>query len=302
MRAAQLRRTRRVSVFPGHAQAVGTAVVQRAPEPEPESASPLQLPEAAYVGQWLAALVERDGPETIAHALLGAVRGEQLLKMMKILCDQRYGPEPSDEDGVRLICSVCVLAELYVTRLCCVHLLCAQGMWEGQTPTPDPGGFDIQPPAPDAGNFQLAVAFTRNGVPAQPALVYKKCWSCEPGPFRRSVDSVAAAVCESMALLHSLAADLDFKVRSVEDDEAEGEGLDADLRRAARYYMYRKWVAMKCDNIPLGKGVRIRIPLCVVECIRDHFREPGCYCVLGGPLYNCRDHGYKGHREAPDQP
>jgi hypothetical protein len=74
---------------------------------------------------------------------------------------------------------------------------------------------------------------------------------------------------------------------------------DISIRRAARYYMYRKWVAIKFDNIPLGKGNRVRIPPCVVEAIRDSFREPGCKCALGGPLYACKKHGYTGHREAP---
>ena len=57
--------------------------------------------------------------------------------------------------------------------------------------------------------------------------------------------------------------------------------------------MYRKWVYAAYGA--LGKGNRIRIPRCVVEYIRNRFREPGCECALGGPLYACRD--YTGHRE-----
>lgn len=68
-------------------------------------------------------------------------------------------------------------------------------------------------------------------------------------------------------------------------------------RRAARYYMYRRWVYEK--HFYLGKGNRVVIPRCVVEFIRARYREPNCNCLLGGPLYACTAHGYTGHREAP---
>ena len=71
-------------------------------------------------------------------------------------------------------------------------------------------------------------------------------------------------------------------------------------RRAARYYLYRKWVFAVHGR--LGKGVRVRIPPCVVELIRARYREPGCRCPMnggrGGGLYECTVHGYTGHREA----
>ena len=70
-----------------------------------------------------------------------------------------------------------------------------------------------------------------------------------------------------------------------------------NIRRAARYFLYRKWVY--ATHGPLGKGNRIRLPPCVVEYIRDRFREPGCDCALGGPLFRCTSHGYVGHRAAP---
>jgi hypothetical protein len=56
-----------------------------------------------------------------------------------------------------------------------------------------------------------------------------------------------------------------------------------NVRRAARYFMYRKWVYHA--HGPMGKGNRVRLPPCVVELIRDRFREPGCDCPMGGPLY-----------------
>ena len=61
--------------------------------------------------------------------------------------------------------------------------------------------------------------------------------------------------------------------------------------------MYRLWVYTTFGY--LGKGNRVRIPPCVVEGIRCRFREPGCNCALGGPLFQCTAHGYTGHREAP---
>ena len=76
-----------------------------------------------------------------------------------------------------------------------------------------------------------------------------------------------------------------------------------NVRRAARYFMYRKWVYHA--HGPMSKGNRVRLPPCVVELIRDRFREPGCDCPMGGPLYgivggDCGGgHGYKGHRAAP---
>lgn len=62
--------------------------------------------------------------------------------------------------------------------------------------------------------------------------------------------------------------------------------------------MYRKWVYER--HGPLGKRHRVRIPRCVVEAIRSRFREPGCECAMGGPLYVCKR--YCGHQEAPQPP
>ena len=74
----------------------------------------------------------------------------------------------------------------------------------------------------------------------------------------------------------------------------------AKRRRAARYYLYRKYVFERWGR--LGKGKRVRIAPCVVEYIRNRFREPacetGCKCAVGGALFRCPL--YTGHREAPD--
>ena len=82
--------------------------------------------------------------------------------------------------------------------------------------------------------------------------------------------------------------------RHVTADE-ETNGTNAAVRKVARHFLYRKWVGAKWGH--LGWGKRIRIPPCVVEAIRDRFREPGCNCLMGGPLFCCVAHGYTGHRE-----
>ena len=118
----------------------------------------------------------------------------------------------------------------------------------------------------------------------------KRCWHCEPYMGRHE------AVCTAKQTLGTLEVDFEEQAQLVEDEEQLGDP-HGDARRAARYFLYRKWVHAAFRG-PLGKGKRVRIPRCVVEHIRSRFREPGCECALGGPLYNCRD--YTGHRSVPD--
>lgn len=120
--------------------------------------------------------------------------------------------------------------------------------------------------------------------------IYQRCWHCQPG-----FDNTAPQ-CEAVAVLSLLKADMDEAARRVKDEEAES-GVSAACRKAARYYMYRQWVGEKWGK--LGRGNRIRIPPCVVEYIRNCFREPGCECPMGGALFACVTHGYTGHRDAP---
>ena len=109
-RAAGLRRANCISVFPGHAaaaaasqradaseQAAAGAIVQRGETP----ADPIELPEPAETERWLAELLDRDGVELVAQALLNVAKGEQLVKLIEILCNRRWGPEPRDKHGVR---------------------------------------------------------------------------------------------------------------------------------------------------------------------------------------------------------
>ncbi len=160
------------------------------------------------------------------------------------------------------------------------------------------------------------------GPAGQPSIFkFSKCWLCEPA-FGESDE-----VCEAIRALGSLEADVeeyDAEVQNAEEARPPPRtpvptsaavtltpsapwqtGDDARFaRRAARYHLYRKWVHLVHNR--LGKRVRVRIPPCVVEFIRDRYREPGCTCSVGGPLYgtvggggDCVGrHGYTGHREA----
>ena len=126
------------------------------------------------------------------------------------------------------------------------------------------------------------------GAGTRTTFIYQQCWYHEP-EFGREDEQ-----CAAVAALEHVKADLEEVARRVEAEETEG-GVSAPARKNARYFMYRAWVAEKWGK--LGRGNRIRIPPCVVEYIRDCFREPGCLCPMGGPLYTCKD--YTGHRDAP---
>jgi len=127
--------------------------------------------------------------------------------------------------------------------------------------------------------------------PPRKANIHKRCWHCEPFVGKR------AARCDAVALLESLEADLQEVTIRIAQEEMKG-GASSAARKSARYFLYRKWVGEQWGV--LGRGVRIRIPPCVIEAIRNRFREPGCDCLLGGPLYCCVVHGYIGHRDAAD--
>ena len=144
--------------------------------------------------------------------------------------------------------------------------------------------------APRARTAMLDTASSSGPGAMAHGVIHQRCWACEPAFRRRD------ARCAAVALLESLEADLEDVTRRLEHDE-ETEGADAAMRKATRYFMYRKWVGAQWGY--LGRGKRIRIPLCVIEAIRDRFRAPGCDCALGGPLGNCVAHGYTGHRDAP---
>jgi len=266
LRAAQLRRSRSTSVLPLDT----TASAAAAETDNADATADLTLPPSGETGRWMAALVARDGPDLVARALLGAIKGEDLARMIEVLCNNQWGPEP---------------------------LLASGGLWESAfSSTADPGGFQLQ-----ASSLKRSFAESgilpggpgkRNDLPPTSVFHYGRCWHCEP-EFNKTSEE-----CDAMQLLCSLSDDIEAQGQTVEENEGGFEPAKC-IRRAARYFMYRKWVAIRFDNIPLGKGHRVRIPKCVVEEIRHNFREPGCNCTKGGQLYACSAHGYTGHREAP---
>ena len=66
------------------------------------------------------------------------------------------------------------------------------------------------------------------------------------------------------------------------------------VHRAARFFMYRTFVAAKYGY--LGQGNRVKIPDCVIAAIRSRYRAAGCDCAVAA-LASCRIHGYTGHKE-----
>jgi len=117
-----------------------------------------------------------------------------------------------------------------------------------------------------------------------------ECLFCEP------MCGSDEKICKAQALLETLEDDIKEQEEDIKDQREAGIESSAPLR-AARYILYRKYVFAKEGF--LGKRIRIRIAPCVVEAIRNRFREPGCLCSMGGPLFNCTEHGYVGHRDAP---
>lgn len=220
------------------------------------AASIVRLPPVGSVGTWLAALVDRDGQEDVVRALLQAVPAQRLMDIVEELCTREFGVhEPT-------IC--------YDSG--------QEGTWEA---APSTGATS---PVTVLLTKKRARTASGGDAPYHP----KRCWHCEPYMGRQDT------VCTAKQTLGTLEEVFEEQAQLVEDEEEFGDP-HGDARRAARYFLYRKWVYAAFGF--LGKGKRIRIPPCVVEHIRSRFREPGCECALGGPLYNCRD--YTGHRSAP---
>ena len=123
-----------------------------------------------------------------------------------------------------------------------------------------------------------------------------------PAPMRPCsyTDTKAASVlrCAALLMLATLDEDIAERDRIIRDeldrDDPPPEDL-GDLHRAARWFMYRTFVAAQYGY--LGQGVRVRIPLCVVAAIRCRFPAPGCDCVPAA-IATCQTHGYVGHRDA----
>jgi len=113
------------------------------------------------------------------------------------------------------------------------------------------------------------------------------CYHCEPSEFGSTGEP-----CEARKLMGTLNDDVVARQQEIQAED----GDRAELHRGTRYYFYRQYVFLAHGF--LGKGVRVRIPLCVVEEIRHAFREPGCSCPRGGPLGLNVCGRYTGHKEA----
>ena len=86
--------------------------------------------------------------------------------------------------------------------------------------------------------------------------------------------------------------ELELRDQIVERELADGFDEEITLR-GARWYMYRAFVAHKYGY--LGRGVRVRIPDCVIASIRSRYRAPGCECNLRD-IVTCTL--YRGHRDS----
>ena len=97
--------------------------------------------------------------------------------------------------------------------------------------------------------------------------------------------------CSALGLLATLEEDLqeqDRIINQVIEFDFEVEAL----HRAARKHMYRTYVAARFGY--LGRGVRVRLPDCVVAAIRSRYRIPTCECSLDAIVScNCGHSGFK---------
>lgn len=231
---------------------------------------PLQLPPPEDVPRWLCALVARDGAEYVAHRLFDACPRDKIFAMCEAYFDACMGEAPT---GFTVDYPVggCMLSS---AGLASPQLDHSQLISPRTTAHPRQFNRDVQ---------------------SEPVFKFARCDFCEPCEFRPPSNDKPP--CHALSLLKSIEAELDSQRLVIEREEAE-EGESGELRRAARYYMYRQYVSVAYGH--LGRGVRVRIPLCVVETIRDTFRAPGCdsrSCPKGGPLAACTRHGYTGHRD-----
>lgn len=94
---------------------------------------------------------------------------------------------------------------------------------------------------------------------------------------------------------------MEIKARRQRIDKGEqngdicGEELEQELR-AARKWLYREYINVAFGIGTLGKGVRVRIPPCVIEFVRETFRASKCRCAKG-TLADCTNH-FMGCRES----
>jgi hypothetical protein len=224
------------------------------------------LPALAELQSHMSQLVQRHGAVAVVAELLKVVPARQL----RAACDAAWGVNHDDPDEQACLIAIGEAAPVVTPQTA-----------HGRTV----GILDRHSP------ISAAVPYGAHGI------IYRQCWHCEPGYGRQDQQCDATALLE----LDEMKAELAALKLGVDAREAEEGVVSAEARKAARYCMYRKYVGEQWGVV--GRGKRIRLPPCVVEAIRDSFREPGCLCAVGeggGPLFSCTSHGYTGHRDAPE--
>ena len=146
-----------------------------------------------------------------------------------------------------------------------------------------------------SGPARLSVAVS-SGANVTAIVRKRRCYCCD------NDESVAVgngvAPCAALRLYDSLASDLEARDMIVASELADGFDEEATYR-GARWFMYRTFVAHQFGY--LGKGVRVRIPDCVVAAIRTRYPAPGCTCDVRD-IMACKCGGgaaslYRGHRD-----
>ena len=154
--------------------------------------------------------------------------------------------------------------------------------------THDGGGSSSQGSVPRS--LAVSVISPRHYSLAGPVTQRRRCICCDEDFGRGDTD-----LCDALQLLDSLGEDLRERHEILQRELENGGGDPAQLKRDARWYMYRTYVRAKYGY--LGRGVRVRISDCVIAAIRHEFRAPGCDCALAD-LARCTLHGYRGHRDS----
>jgi hypothetical protein len=216
----------------------------------PEQPPQIQVPSADRLGDWLFKVVNEHGWEYVACMLFRCCPRDQLQTLLQELCDTHNGFREMDSS----------------------RAFASDGVFIGND-EPPPSALLLSRSRPLSSDVQSPVLFK-----------YKQCFACEPDDYGSS-----AKPCEATALLEALReslAELDAEVKQAK--EADPDGDHEQVHRAARYTMYRKYVSAAFSY--LGHGVRVRIPLCVVEKIRASFPDSlgvsvsGLYFLPGLPV------------------
>jgi hypothetical protein len=130
------------------------------------------------------------------------------------------------------------------------------------------------------------------GSAATPIVRRRRCFACDndDDEIVTAADR-AGSPCSARQLLDSLQHELTARDALVVREIANGADCEA-THRGARWFMYRAFVAAKYGY--LGRGVRVRIPDCVIAAIRSRYRAPHCACNLQS-IVTCNR--YVGHSD-----